>query len=123
MSYAQLDTDVSLLETYIEDSPVLYRNYINRLVEDMLRSCGGYDLVTELGYAALDYTEARCRLEATTDNLARYHDPGAPDMDALTSALLQNKEASWRRYSTALAHYKTRQRHRTRPLEVPILNW
>ena len=123
MSHAQIDTDVSLLETYLEDSPVLYRNYINHLVEDMLRRCGGYDLVTELVYAALDYTEARCRLEATTDNLARYHDPGAPDMDALTSALLQNKDAAWRRYSTALAHYKTRQRNRTRPLQAPVLNW
>ena len=122
MFYDPTDSDVTLLETYLEDSPVLYRNYINRLVEDMLRSCGGYDLVTELGYAALDYTETRCRLEATTDNLAQ-HDLRTSDMDALTSALLQNKEASWRRYSTALAHYRSRQRNRTRPLQAPILNW
>lgn len=122
MSNAQIDADVTLLESYIEDNPVLYRYHINQLVENMLRGCGGYALVTELGHAALDYTEARCRLEATTDNLAR-HDLRTADMDALTSALLQNKEAAWRRYSTALTCYKTRQRNRTRPLEAPLLNW
>ena len=122
MSNSQIDTDITLLETYIEDGPVLYRYHINHLVEDMLRSCGGYDLVNELGYAALDYTEACCRLEATTDNLAR-HDLRASDMEAFTSAMLQNKSASWRRYKSALTRYKAQQHNLTRPLQAPMLNW
>jgi hypothetical protein len=122
MSNAQLETDITLLETYIEDSPVLYRYHINHLLEDILSRCGGYDLVTELVYAALDYTEARCRLEATTDNLAR-HDLRTSDMESLTSALLQNKEAAWRRYNSALSQYKARQVNRTRPLQPIALNW
>ena len=107
MSNAQLDADVALLETYIEDSPILYRIHINRLVDNMLRSCGGYALVTELGYTALDYTQARCRLEVTTYNLTR-HDLRTSDMDALTSALLRNNEASRRRYNAALTAARPR---------------
>ncbi len=122
MSNTQIDADIALLATYIEDGPVLYRFHISRLVEEMLRRCAGYELVAEIGYAALAYTEACCRLEATTDNLAR-HDLRTPDMDALTSALLQNKEAARKRFNTALTRYKARQQRRTRPLEPVMLNW
>lgn len=115
-------TKVALIREYIEEGPVLFHQYIQRLAAELTWDYSSIDYITRLADAARNYTQACYALEATTDNLLR-HTLENPDVEALTSALIQNKHAAWKEYRTAVEYYEARQRSRTRPLTPPTLNW
>lgn len=110
------------MQEYIEQGPVLFHQYIYRLASELTWDYSGYDVITRFADAARNYTQACYALEATTDNLVR-HNLDTPDVEALTSALIQNKHAAWKEYRNAVEHYEARQRSRTRPLTPPPTNW
>lgn len=117
-----LDTKIALLREYIEEGPVLYHPYIYSITTELLWDYSDVPRIRNIAAAARDYTEACYALQATTGNLVR-HDLEHSDIESLTSAHAQNKQAAWKAYEAALRAYDSYQRNRTGPLEMPPLNW
>lgn len=109
---------------YIDEDPKLYRQHIYSLSDQLIEQYPTKVVLASFAAEARNYTEACCALEATTDNLSSHY-IGNTQIDALTSGLVQNKEAAWKKYNAVRLQCLSARRFQTRPLSQPSppTNW